>query len=317
MIVYVIRRIVLMMPLLFFVSAFVFFLGQYGAADLAMELTLRINDNSFDAELYESLRAELGTDQPIFVQYFGFIRNALRGDFGKSYVLPGTPDIARLIASTLPISLPLGLAALLVLMVVAVPVGVITAIWHNSWLDHIIVSASTVLSSFPPFALAPIVLVVLVAKLRIIPTTGFGWHGIFSRETLLPASVLAAGPFLGIVRFTRASVIDVLSQEYIRAARARGLSEIAMVVRHVVKNSMTPVLTVLGVTTGFLLSGSIFVESVFGIKGFGYVAVTAFQAGDIRTVAATTLVSATIVMFMSLLVDLLYGVLDPRVRLNN
>lgn len=317
MIVYVIRRILLMMPLLFFVSAFVFLLGQYGATDMAMELTLRINDNNFDAELYESIREELGVNKPIFLQYLDFIRNALRGDFGKSYILPGSPDIARLIVSTLPISLQLGLAALLVLTLVAVPTGVITAIWRNSWLDHAIVSGSTVVSSFPPFALAPIVLVIFVVKLRIFPTTGFGWHGIFSRETLLPASILAAGPFLGIVRFTRASVIDVLSQEYIRAARARGLSEVAMVVRHVVKNSMTPVLTVLGLTTGRLLSGSIFVEAVFGIKGFGYVAVTAFQGGDVRTVAATTLVSATIVMSMSLLVDLLYGVLDPRVRLNN
>ena len=317
MIAYIIRRIVLMMPLLFFVTAFVFFLGQYGASDLAMELTLRINDNAFDDDLYQALRAELGVDKPIFLQYLDFIRNALRGDFGKSYILPGTPDIARLITSTLPISLQLGLAALFVLMVVGIPVGVITAVWRNSVLDHIIVTGATMLSSFPAFALAPIVLVVFVVKLRIIPTTGFGWHGLFSRETLLPAAVLAAGPFLGIVRFTRASVIDVLSQEYVRAARARGLSEIAMVVRHVVKNSMTPVLTVLGVTTGFLLSGSIFVESVFGIKGFGYVAVTAFQGGDVRTVAATTLVSATIVMFMSLFVDLLYGVLDPRVRLND
>lgn len=316
MIIYIIRRILIMLPLLFFITAFVFLLGQYGATDLAMELTLRVNDNVFDAELYESFRAELGLDKPVLVQYGEFILDALRGDFGVSYILPGTPDIARLIAATLPISLQLGLAALMILIVVGVPLGVLAAVARNNWLDHVIITGSTILSSIPPFALAPIVLVVLVAELGIFPSTGFGWHGLFSRETLLPAATLAAGPLLGIIRFTRASVIDVLSQEYVRAARARGLTEWMVVVRHVIKNAMTPVLTVLGVTTGFLLSGSIFIETVFGIRGFGDVAVSAFQGGDVKTVAATTLVSATIVMFMSLFVDLLYGVLDPRVRLN-
>lgn len=317
MIVYVIRRIVLMVPLLFFVTAFVFFLGQYGATDLAMELTLRLNDNVFDPELYETIQAELGVDKPIWSQFLNFIGNALRGDFGVSYVLPGTPNISRLIAATLPITLQLVAAALFILLVVGVPMGVVAAVWRNKVLDHIIITGSTILSAIPPFALAPIMLVLLVSRLGIVPTTGFGWHGLFSREIILPAAVLAAGPLLGIVRFTRASVIDVLSQEYIRAARARGLREIVVVSRHVIKNSMTPVLTVMGVTVGFLLSGTIFIETVFGIKGFGFVAVTAFQGGDVRTVAATTLVSAIIVMFMSLLVDLLYGVLDPRVRLTD
>lgn len=317
MIRYVIHRLLLMLPLLLFITAFVFLLGQYGATDLAMQLTLRINDNAFDPELYQTIRAELGLDKPVLVQYFNFVRNALRGDFGVSYILPGTPEIARLIGATLPISLQLGFAALVILIVVGIPLGVMAAIFRNSILDHIIVTSSTVLSSIPPFALAPIVLVILVSKLRIFPTTGFGWHGLFSQETLLPAAVLAAGPLLGIVRFTRASVIDVLSQEYIRAARARGLPERVVVARHVVKNAMTPVLTVLGVTTGYLLSGSIFIETVFGIRGFGDVAVSAFQGGDVRTVAATTLVSAVIVMSMSLLVDLLYGTLDPRVRLKD
>ncbi len=317
MIRYILRRILLMLPLLLFITGFVFFLGQYGASDLAMELTLRINDNSFDAGLYESIRAELGLDQPVHIQYMNFLRNAVRGDFGVSYVLPGTPDIGRLIAATLPVSLQLGFAAMLILIFVGIPLGVIAAVRRNGFVDHMVVTSTTVVSSIPPFALAPIVLVLFVSRFPIFPTTGFGWHGLFARETLLPALVLAAGPMLAIVRFTRASVIDVLSQDYVRAARARGLRERAVVAKHVVKNSMTPVLTVLGVTTGFLLSGSIFVETVFGIRGFGDVAVSAFQGGDVKTVAATTLVSAIIVMSMSLLVDVLYGVLDPRIRLDD
>ncbi|MEM7125306.1 MAG: ABC transporter permease [Chloroflexota bacterium] len=316
MLAYIIRRILIMVPLLIFVTAFVFLLGQYGAADMAMEMTLRINDNVFDAELYAAIQKNLGLDQPIWTRYTKFILNALRGDFGVSYALPGTPDIARMIITTLPISLQLGLAALFLLTIVGIPLGVFAAVYRNRFLDFFIVTGTTTISSIPPFVLAPIALVVLVSQLKILPTTGFGWHGLFSRETLLPAAVLAAGPLLGVVRFTRAAVIDVLAQDYVRAARARGLNESMVVSKHVVKNAMTPVLTVLGLTTGRLLSGSIFIETVFGINGFGDVAVSAFQSGDIQTVAATTLVSGAIVVVMNLVVDVLYGVLDPRVRVN-
>jgi peptide/nickel transport system permease protein len=119
---------------------------------------------------------------------------------------------------------------------------------------------------------------------------------------------------LGIVRYTRASVLDVLSQEHVRAARARGLTEWLVISRHVIKNAMTPVLTVLGLTTAQLLSGSIFIETVFSLRGFGDMAVRAFQGGDVQTTAATTLVSAILVMSSNLTVDLLYGVLDPRAQ---
>jgi peptide/nickel transport system permease protein len=141
-----------------------------------------------------------------------------------------------------------------------------------------------------------------------------GWQGLFHTTTILPAACLAVGPMLGVVRYTRASVSDVLSQEYVRAARARGLPEWQVVGKHVVKNAMTPVMTVLGLSTARLLSGSIFVESAFGFRGFGWVAVGAFRGGDIQTVAATTLVSAFIVMLANLVVDMVYSLLDPRVR---
>jgi ABC-type dipeptide/oligopeptide/nickel transport system permease component len=153
-----------------------------------------------------------------------------------------------------------------------------------------------------------------VVQFKIIPTVGTGWQGLFHRETILPAACLAVGPMLGVVRYTRASVTDVLSQEYVRAAHARGLPEWQVIAKHVVKNAMTPVVTVLGLSTARLLSGSIFVESAFGFRGFGWVAVGAFRGGDIQTVAATTLVSALIVMMANLVVDMIYSLLDPRVR---
>lgn len=312
---YNIRRVGAMMPLLIIVTAFVFILGQYGAADLAMELTLKLNDNVFDPELYEGFREELGLNRPVLVRFARFLSGAIRGDFGRSYVLQGTPDIGRMMFTALPISAQLALAAITIVIVVGIPLGVIAALSRNTIIDYVIGATVTVLSSIPIFVLIPVSMYLLVVQWNIIPTVGTGWQGLFHKEIILPASCLAIGPMLGVVRYTRAQVGEVLSQEYVRAARARGLSQWSVVSRHVVKNSMTPVLTVLGMSAARLLGGSIFVEVAFGYRGFGWVAVGAFRGGDVQTVAATTLVSATIVMVANLVVDFFYGLLDPRVRL--
>ena len=304
-----------MIPLLFFITAFVFILGQYGATDLAMELVLRLNEGDFDKELYDSLREQLDLDKPVYEQFYNFIINAFQGDFGRSYILPGTPEISDILFSSLGISVKLGLAALLIIVLVAVPLGILAAYYRGKLFDYLIVSTTSTLSSIPPFALAPIFLVLLVSYSGLIGKTGFGWHGFFSKEIILPAITLAAGPMIIVVRIMRSSMIEVLSEDYITAAKARGISTLLIVYRHVLKNSITPVVTVLGLIAGHLLSGSIFIETVFGINGFGYVAVTAFQGGDVKTVAATTLVSAILIMVMNLFVDLIYGILDPRVRI--
>ena len=315
MIRYAIRRVLSMVPLLLIVTAFVFILGQYGAGDLAMQITLQVNNNVFDAELYQSLRSQLGLDRPVSVRFARFVGGALRGDFGRSYVLQGTPDIGRMMFAALPISAQLALGAITIVIVVGIPLGILAAVSRNTIIDYAIVTVVTVLSSIPAFVLVPVSLFLFVVQFHIIPRVGTGWEGLFSTQTILPAAILAVGPMLGVVRYTRAQVAEVLSQEYVRAARARGLSEWRVVGRHVIKNAMTPVVTVLGMSTAHLLSGSIFVESAFGFRGFGWVAIGAFRGGDIQTVAATTLVSASIVMLANLIVDFVYGVLDPRVRL--
>ncbi len=312
---YLLRRLAAMVPLLIIVSSFVFFLGQYGAADLALSLTLRVNDNVYDPQIYQDFAQKLNLSDPIFVRFGNFLGGAIRGDFGISYILPGSPDIGRMILRALPISMQLAFAAMVSVILIGIPLGIVAAVMRNTPVDYVIVFIATVLSSTPGFVLAPLALVILVTQLQILPTVGFGWHGLFAVQTILPALCLAAGPLLAIVRFTRASVIDVLSNEYIVAARARGLGWSTIIRRHVIKNSMIPVVTILGIATARMLSGSIFIETVFAINGFGSIAVTAFQGGDIQTVAATTLVSGLIVMLMNLIVDVLYGFLDPRVRI--
>lgn len=312
---YLLRRIAIMFPLIIVVTAFVFLLGQYGAGDMAMAITLRVNNGTFDATIYETLKRELGLDQPIMIRFGHFLAGAVRWDFGRSYVIMGTPDIGKMMLAALPITAQLAAGAVIIIVLLGIPLGILAAVGRNTVLDHGIVALVTVLSSIPPFVLVPVAMVLLVVRIKLLPTVGTGWRGILHEEAVFAAACLAIGPLFGIVRYTRAQVLEVLPQEYLSAARARGVPEWRVVTSHVLKNALTPVVTVLGTSVGYLLSAAIFVEVALGYRGFGWLAFRAFQGGDIQTVAAATLVSASMVMLANLLVDLLYGVLDPRVHL--
>lgn len=313
---YLSRRLVGLVPLLLVITAFVFLLGQYGAGDLAAYLTFQRSGGKFDQELYSRYRAELGLNDPALVRYGRWLSSALQGDLGRSLVTIGEPEITGMLARTLPVTLQLALASLILVTVTSVPIGILTAFYHNSLLDRFLVSSASVLSTIPSFVLAPLSMIVLVNQLHLLPSVGLGWHGLFSQEVILPAACLAAGPFLNLVRYTRASVLEVLSQDYIRAARARGLSEMQVMLSHVVRNSLTPVVTVLGLTGAQLIGGTIFIESIFNLQGFGQVTQKAIALGDIQTSTACALVSTVIILATNLMVDVLYGFLDPRVRLS-
>jgi peptide/nickel transport system permease protein len=315
MIRYLVRRLLAMLPLMLIITSATFILGQYGAGDLAAYLTMQ-QDGKIDMQHYYEMRKMLHLDDPVMVRYGRWLWNALHGDLGKAYVRVGQPSVTYLIKMAMPVSFQLGLAALVILIFIGIPLGVLAAMLRNTLVDYCIVASATVLSSVPAFVLAPIAIIVLVAQLRIIPSVGLGWHGILAKESILPAIVLSVGPMLGIIRYTRFSVLEVLSQEYIRASRARGLSEWSVITRHVVKNSLTPVLTVLGMTAAHLMAGSLFVESIFNLPGFGSLAGNALQGGDLMTSTGVLLVSATLIMSANLLVDLGYSLLDPRVRVS-
>ncbi|MBN8593319.1 MAG: ABC transporter permease [Anaerolineae bacterium] len=313
---FVVSRLAGLIPLLLVVSAFVFVLGQYGAGDIAAYLTFQRSGGRFDQELYDRYRDELGLDDPVVVRYTTWLANALRGDLGRSYVAIGEPEIAGLLVRSLPITLQLASAALFIVTCTAVPIGFITALYRNSLLDRLLVAMASVLSTVPAFVLAPLSMIVIVNQLHLLPSVGLGWRGLFSQETILPAACLAAGPFLNLVRFTRASVLEVLSQDYIRAAYARGLSSTQVIIHHVVRNSLTPVITVLGLTAGQLVGSTLFVEAIFNLQGFGQVVARALTLGDIQTATAGALVATVIVLLSSLVVDVIYVMVDPRVKLS-
>jgi peptide/nickel transport system permease protein len=313
---YAIRRVVSMVPLLIVITALTFLLGQYGAGDLAAYLTTQTTGMQMDMKLYAELRETLGLNDPVIVRYWHWLANAVHGDLGVSYVMVGTPSITYLIGRALPMSLQLAFGALMMAVIVGIPMGVIAAMARNTVLDYLIVAGWTVLASIPGFVFAPMAMIVLVTQLHLLPSVGLGWHGLFSEKTILPALCLAIGPMLGIIRYTRASVLEVLAQEYVRAARAKGLYERMVITRHVIRNAMTPLLTILGMTAAGLVGGSIFIETIFNLPGFGQLAAGAIQRGDIQTSTGVLLVSASVLMIANLIVDLSYGLLDPRVQIN-
>jgi ABC-type dipeptide/oligopeptide/nickel transport system permease component len=309
---YATRRVILFIPTVLAVLAITWALGYYGPGDPA-----RIALGQFwtDDRLYQRAREAMGLDKPLWYQYGNYVIHAAQGDLGTSWMRrQGTP-VSTLIGETLPISAQLGLAGLFLLITVGVPLGILAAVKRNSWIDYVIVSGSVSLYSIPAFVLGPLLMIVLVLWLKVLPSVGLGWHGLFSRETLMPAIVLAAGPMLLLVRQVRIGVVEVLGHDFVRTARAKGLAEQAIIRRHVLRNAITPALTVVGLIAGQLLTGSLFVETIFGIPGFGSLTVEALRQKDFPILMGNTVVAAMFIMLSNLIVDLLYRVIDPRVTI--
>ena len=309
MFVYTLRRLILAIPVLLAVLFITFTLGFYGPGD---PLEIFYNEELVsDPEITQRLRELHGLDRPFWEQFVDYFVGLMQGDWGKS-ISSGRP-VWPAFAASMPISAQLGLAAAVVLVVVGVPLGALAAVRQNTWLDYLIVFASIVVRSVPVFVLGPMLLIVLVLWLSIM-NVPIGWKGIFSTNAILPVLLMAAGPLLVVVRQTRAGVIEVLSQNYIRTARAKGLRERFVVWRHVMKNALTPVFTTMGLIMSGLVTGAFFVELIFGIPGFAGLGIQAFQARDYPVILGVTIIGAAIIIISNLLVDLGYGLLDPRIR---
>jgi ABC-type dipeptide/oligopeptide/nickel transport system permease component len=307
---YVAHRIALTFPILTLVIVITFTLGFYAPGDPVRAM---YGERELNPETLARLRQQYGLDRPYPVQLADFALKLTRGDFGRSIVL--NRPVGEVMARALPISAQIGLAALVVTMAAGIPLGILCAVKQNSWIDYTILFVAIALASIPVFVLAPLLMIALILHLQLIPST-VGWAGLFSEKAILPVVTLAMPSLLSFIRYTRASVLEVLSQDYIRTARAKGLPQRLIVTRHIVKNSMTPVLTAAGLSVPYLITGSIFLENIFGIPGFGKLVVDSLQSYDYPMILGTTIVVALLVMATNLITDLLYGVLDPRVRLH-
>ncbi len=251
---------------------------------------------------------ELGLDRPVPVQYAVFLGNVLRGDFGRS--LHFREPAFRVVLGYIPATLELGLTAFALAVLVALPVGLLSAMKRNSAVDHAAMGVALIGQSAPTFFLGILFILLLALKAGWFPTSGRGdW-----RNLVLPALTLGAFAMASIARLTRSAILEVLRADYIRTARAKGVTEVWVVAKHTLKNAAIPILTITGLQFGTLLGGAVVTETVFSWPGIGRLAIQSIYNRDYPIVQCTVFLSAVAFIVINFVIDILYGLLDPRIR---
>lgn len=269
--------------------------------------TLMIGDH-WTAEQITSFRAYMGFDRPFLVQYLEYLGRLLHGDFGQS-VRQQAP-VTTLILERLPATATLTGAALLIIIAVALPVGIFSALHRNSWLDGLVMSGTILAQSMPTFWLGTILILIFAVALPWFPVSGSGGLS----HLILPAITLSMFSTARNARMVRSSMLEILGLDYLRTARAKGLRENTVVMRHALRNAMMPVITLLGLEVGSLLAGALVTETVFAWPGIGRLTVDSIYARDYPVVQGVVTFSALVFVAVNLLVDLSYGLFDPRIR---
>lgn len=259
-------------------------------------------------DVVERVRHQMHLDDPMPLRYLRFIGGALQGDFGVSYKL--NRPVSSLIMQAFPNTLILALAAALLSWIIGIPAGILSAVKQYSFIDHFFMGFSLLGVSMPVFWSALLLQYIFALKLGWLPVAGF--YG--PQYVIMPAIVLGWYSAGVIARLTRSSLLDVMRNDYIRTARAKGLREIPVIVGHALKNSLLPVVTIMAIQVASLLSGAVITESVFGIPGIGRIAIDAIQSRDMPLLQGAVLFATVLVILGNLVADLLYSVLDPRIR---
>ena len=309
---FILRRVAALAATLFFVSILVFVVIRVLPGDPA----LIIMGTEASPEAAARLREAMGLNRPLPVQYAEWIGGALRGDLGRSiqYDVP----VGALILSRLPVTVPLTLMAAFLMALAAIPLGIFAATRHRRWGDYLTMILSQLGIAVPSFWAGLLLILLFSVRLGWVQAGGFdGWgQGVWPalRSLLLPAIALGLFQFAVLARTTRSAILEVLREEYVKTARAKGLGEPAVLVKHTFRNAMIPVVTVVGIQLGQLLAGSIILETVFYLPGLGRLALGAINARDLPVVQGVVLFVASTIVLINVLVDVLYGFLDPRIR---
>lgn len=312
---YLLRRLLALLPTLLFASLIVFVTVRLIPGDV-IDLMLSQNDIAADKKSREQIVAALGLDKPMWQQYGLWIGDALRGDLGLS-LWQNTP-VTELLAARLPVTFELGALALLVALSLAIPIGIYSAIRQDTVGDQLARSFSILLLAVPSFWLGTIVMVFpsiwwgWSPEVNYVPFSADPWTNL--KQMLLPAVVLGVALSAITMRLTRTMMLEVLRQDYIRTAWAKGLSERLVVVRHALRNALVPVVTLVGLQAPLLIGGAVIVETIFVIPGMGLLLLDAVNSRDYPIIIGVFLVVGVAVMAINLLVDLSYGALDPKVR---
>lgn len=307
---YALGRILYTLPVLLAATVIIFMLLHLVPGDPAYVIG---GQEAIEEEL-TAIRERLGLDQPLPVQYFYYLRNLLQGDMGRSYYFH--EDIMKLVADTIPATLELASAALLFSLLVSIPVGVLSATRRNSWIDRTSMVGAVIGTSIPIFWLGIMLIYLFAVELGWLPASGRGerlWTVGGLQHLILPAISLGSLMMASTTRLTRAAMLEVLQEDYIRTARAKGLREQKVIYGHALRNALIPVVTNVGLQIGGLLSGSFITETVFAWPGLGRLSVEAMFRRDYPLIQGTMLMVVFFFILINLVVDLLYSVLDPRI----
>jgi peptide/nickel transport system permease protein len=309
---YILRRVLLMIPTLLLVSFFIFSIVRLLPGDV---VAIMISEQGY-ADDEAELRKTLGLDKPVIIQYVMYMKNVFKGDLGKS-LWSGKP-VTEELARRLPTTLRLGLLALFWTILMGVPIGVLSAIYQDRWSDYLLRSVAIGGLSIPGFWIATLLLVFGAIWFKWVPPMDYV---AFSEDPLKSLSQLLAPSFIlsislsaGIMRMTRTMMLEVMKEDYIRTARAKGLAGWVVVVRHALKNALIPVLSIMGIQIAVLIGGTVIMESIFVLPGMGKYLIDAISWRDYPAIQGINLFICTWIISINLIVDLLYGLFDPRIR---
>jgi peptide/nickel transport system permease protein len=319
---FILKRILYAIPLLFGIASIIFFIIHIAPGDPMEMLMNQFQRHVPDPQIIEAFRIKYGLDQPIHIQYFKWMKNCLSGDLGESFRYHRPVTI--LIAERIPFTLQLTVLALFFDAFFGILLGIVSAIKQYTLTDKILSIGSLVIYSVPGFWLALMLVLIFSVNLGWLPTSqtrsldydllsGFDQFKDKLLHLILPVFVLGIGSAAGTARFLRSRLLEVLSEEFILAARARGLKERAVIFGHALKNALIPVITIYGMSLPFLLGGSVLIESIFSWPGMGSLAIEAVQNRDYPLILATTMMGAILVVLGNLLADITYVIVDPRV----
>ena len=319
---YIIKRLIQAVPLLLGVATVTFLIVHLAPGDPMDMFLEKGNLRNIDPEVIELIRQKYGLDQPLHVQYVKWLGNLLQGDLGESFT--HRRPVSALLAEAIPYTLQLTALALLLDALVGIALGIFSAVKQYSVLDKTVTIGSLIIYSLPSFWLALMLVLVFSVNLGWFPTSqtrsldyeflswfeklaDLAWH------LVLPVFVLGIASAAGTARYMRSRLLEVLNEEYVLAARARGLKERAVILKHALRNALIPIITIFGLSLPFLLGGAVIIETIFAWPGMGRLAVLAIQARDYPVILATTMIAAVLTVIGNLVADVTYALVDPRV----
>ena len=304
---FVLRRLLWIVPSLFAVFTLTFLVVHATPGSPWDE-----SEKPLPEAVKRNLNLQYHLDDPLYKQYADYLANAVRGDFGPSY-RSVERSVSEIIGATLPVSVQLGLASMLFALTVGIPLGALAAVRHNTWIDYLASLVTMSGIATPPFVRVSLLIVLFSLALGWLPTGG--WNGIWDARAIIPIIAIGSGPAAIFARYTRSSLLEVLGQDFIRTARAKGLRGGTIIRRHAMKNALIPISTVAGVTLANVITGAFFVERIYGVPGIGRQFIDSVTGRDYPLLLGIVLVFALLILVVNFLVDLSYGVLDPRISL--